>query len=417
MREGVNAARVVGRAEELIRIEAFLDSAGSASSALVLEGEPGIAKTVLWRTGVESARRRDWHVLVTRPGEAESGLSFAALGDLLAGFEDDIGALPEPQRRALRVAMLLEDPKGLPPDRRAIGVAVGGLFRALAREAPVLVAVDDAHWADRFSAAAIAFAFRRREGAPISLLASRRPDAPGDLDHLEPVDVVPVKPLSDEAIVRLLFERSAGRLRRPTLTRLAGAAGGNPFFAVELARAVDAGESSVTSAQLAVPRSLGQLLKRRLAPLPDPTRMSLLLVAAASQPSSELLRAAGAVGLSDAFEAGVLEEQSDRVRFAHPLFAAHVLSEADPDALASAHGALAAVVKDAEQRARHLAASTPLPDRRVAETLDGAAREARGRGASEAAAQLAEDAVRATPADDRPAMFRRLLVARSEERR
>ena len=116
MREGVNAARVVGRAEELIRIEAFLDSAGLASSALVLEGEPGIGKTVLWRTGVESARRRDWRVLVTRPGEAESGLSFAALGDLLAGFEDDISALPEPQRRALRVAMLLEDPKGLPPD-------------------------------------------------------------------------------------------------------------------------------------------------------------------------------------------------------------------------------------------------------------------------------------------------------------
>ena len=41
--------------------------------------------------------------------------------------------------------------------------------------------------------------------------------------------------------------------------------------------------------------------------------MSLLLVAAASQPSSELLRAAGAVGLSDAFEAGVLEDQSDRI--------------------------------------------------------------------------------------------------------
>jgi DNA-binding CsgD family transcriptional regulator len=412
MREGVNAARVIGRAKELARIETFLVSAGLTPSALVLEGEPGIGKTMLWRKGVESARRRGYRVLVTRPGTAESDLSFAALGDLLAGFEDEIGALPEPQRRALRVAMLLEDPKGLPPDPRAIGVAVGGLFRALAREGPVLVAVDDAHWADRSSAAAIIFAFRRREGAPISLLASRRPEVTGGFEQLEPIDVVSIRPLSDEAIVQLLFENSAGRLRRPMLTRLAGAAGGNPFFAVELARAMlDEGDSSGASDRLSVPGSLAQLLRRRLAPLPGPTQTSLLLVAAASQPSNELLRAAGAVGLADAFDAGVLEEQSDRVRFSHPLLAAHVLAEAEPGAVASAHRALAEVVVDTEQRARHLAASTPLPDREVAETLDGAAREARARGAPEAAAAFAEEAVRATPGNDRAALFQRLLAA------
>jgi MoxR-like ATPase len=102
---------VVGRDEELSQIEAFLES-GALPRAFVLEGEAGIGKTTLWRAAVAAAAARGFRVLVAEPGEREQSLAFAALGDLLRDVVQ--GALPElppPQRQALRVALLLDDPE------------------------------------------------------------------------------------------------------------------------------------------------------------------------------------------------------------------------------------------------------------------------------------------------------------------
>ena len=79
-----SSARVVGRDAELAQLEDFIAALGGDFAAAMLVGEPGIGKTTIWEEGVSRARAAGATVLTARPVEAEAGLSFAALGDLLA---------------------------------------------------------------------------------------------------------------------------------------------------------------------------------------------------------------------------------------------------------------------------------------------------------------------------------------------
>jgi hypothetical protein len=93
--------------------------------ALVLSGEAGIGKTVLWDAGVEEARARFGDVLTCRGVEAEASLSFASLSDLLEGTLGDAAlSVAPPRRRALEVALLLAEPGDQAPDGHAMGLAV-----------------------------------------------------------------------------------------------------------------------------------------------------------------------------------------------------------------------------------------------------------------------------------------------------
>ena len=106
---------VVGRESEFALLHQFV---GADTTALVLTGDPGAGKTTLWETGTSLARQREVRVLSARPSDMETGLSFAALVDLLE--EIDTGALagvPVPQLRALEVALLRAEPTGAPPER------------------------------------------------------------------------------------------------------------------------------------------------------------------------------------------------------------------------------------------------------------------------------------------------------------
>jgi predicted ATP-dependent serine protease len=104
---------VVDRDRELEAASAFMQAIVHGPAGLVFAGEPGIGKTTLWTEALERARERSLMVLSTRPVAAEARLAFAALADLLEPVADDVLAmLPEPQRRALAVALLREDPDG-----------------------------------------------------------------------------------------------------------------------------------------------------------------------------------------------------------------------------------------------------------------------------------------------------------------
>src|SRR3954447_4310376 len=105
---------LVGRDEELRRLDAFVDAAAQGSKVMVLSGEAGIGKTSLLQAALRRARAHDFAVIEARPTEAERRLSFASLGDLFAGCDGEIGALAAPQRRALRTALLIEEPEGEP---------------------------------------------------------------------------------------------------------------------------------------------------------------------------------------------------------------------------------------------------------------------------------------------------------------
>ena len=399
---------LVGRDEELAAVVAFLESTASLPGALLLEGEAGIGKTTLLSAGIMAASQSGFGVVSTRPVEAESGLSFVALGDLL---EEQLGkvedALPDPQRRALRVALLLSEPEGRPPDRRAVGIGVLNTLRALAGAAPLLVAIDDLQWLDRGSATVLQFGLRRLDDEPIALLAACRSgqeQSPLELEATFPekrVHRVRVGPLSLGALSRLLRDRLDTTFARPTLRRIHESSGGNPFFALELARALERhGRPLDPGEPLPVPARVHELARGRLAPLPADTAAALQAAAALSQPTVALVSAVAGGDrdvLEPAIEAQIVVLDGDRIRFTHPLLSAAAYEDAD--SREELHARLAEVVVDPEERARHLAHAAPGPDSSVAAALEEAARGAAARGSPGSAAELSERAARLTPRD------------------
>ena len=256
---------LVGRQAELETIEAFVARVVDGPHTLVLEGEPGIGKSSLWLAGVGSAVDRGAQVLVARPTGTESSMAFAALGDLLADLGSaDVDRLAEPQRRALRVALLQEEPHGRPPDPRAVAVAVLNLLRSLSEQAPVLVAIDDVQWLDVGSAMVLAFAARRLRGEPVGMLLARRigPDvhlSSGTQQWLDADDIerLQVPSLGADDMRRLLRDRLDHALPLSTVLHIHQASGGHPLYALEIGRLlVASGLELGAGADLPLPDSL-----------------------------------------------------------------------------------------------------------------------------------------------------------------
>jgi DNA-binding CsgD family transcriptional regulator len=415
--------KVVGRESELVRIRGFFDEE-HAPLALWLEGAAGIGKTTLWRAGMELARERDFHVLACQPTAAETTFSFAALGDLLTNdFADLFPELPGPQRRALEVALALASGEGPGVGEHFIGLAFLSSLQILAAQQSVLVAVDDVQWLDRPSAAVLQFAARRLTNADIKLLvaARLREDArPLQLerDLAQNLLRVDVGPLSLGALHRLVLSRLGEPLSRPTLHKVHDVSGGNPFYALEIARFLMERGSTLRPAEpLPIPRTLEELVRVRLDRLPATVRHLLEAAALLAEPTPIALTAAAsepeleADALDRALGAGVIELEGDRVRFTHPLLATAVVSEVGPQRLRQVHARLAQIVIDPEERARHLALATEGPDAEVAGSLEQAAQRAARRGAPAVAAELAELAAQRTPTGDHEARWRRLIEA------
>src|SRR5262245_8035442 len=141
--------RLVGRERELRVIHDFVDHVRVAPASLVLDGQPGIGKSVLWHAAVELASESDARVLTCRAVEVEAQLSFTAVADLLEPVLDEVlASLRGPRRKALAVALVLEEPDPGPLDQRIIGAALVDALRELARERPLVLAIDDVQWLD-----------------------------------------------------------------------------------------------------------------------------------------------------------------------------------------------------------------------------------------------------------------------------
>ena len=88
----------IGRDAEIAEISAFLENASGVPSALLITGDAGIGKTMLWNHSVEAARRSS-RVLACQPAQAERSLAFSALDDLFGGAAEEVlPALPSPRR-------------------------------------------------------------------------------------------------------------------------------------------------------------------------------------------------------------------------------------------------------------------------------------------------------------------------------
>jgi DNA-binding CsgD family transcriptional regulator/tetratricopeptide (TPR) repeat protein len=416
--------QIVGRNTELAAVAEFLTSAPTGPGALVLEGEAGAGKTTIWSAATAAAAEQGFNVLASRPGRSETKLSFSALDDLLRPVIDEVGdALPEPQRRALDTVLLRGPQGGSGADARTVARAALETVRLLAAAGPVAVAVDDVQWLDRPSALVLEYVARRLTDEPVALvLASRtesaEPAALG-LDRSpwpERVCRLPVGPL-DASALHVVIERHVGTsLTRPVLTRVHQVSGGNPMYAVEIARAL-AGASMPPAADepLPIPNTLTDLVHRRLARLTTTTREMLLVVASLARPTMRLVAAAvgssAAAAVERAVRAGVLVVDRDHVEFTHPLLGSGVYAEASRTRRAAVHRRLAEIVADEEERARHLGLAIDEPDADVAAALDRAAGLALSRGAPSTAAELYEQAERLTPRSDDDGIRRRCLGA------
>lgn len=394
------------RAPKMTAVGDFLTSASAQPSCLVVDGEAGIGKTTLWLAAIGAARERGFHVLSAQAGQAESWLAYAAAADLIGDVETTVlDQLPNVQRVALdRVLLRAELGGGLPCDQRVVATAFLSVVEALARTTPVLVAIDDVQWLDPSSKAVLAFVARRLTGrvgvlltqrsqrgveTATSWLRLRRPDG---------IERIRVRPLSLGRLRELFDEKLDRSFPRPTLVRIAEISGGNPYFALELARTMLSGGRS-DGAEL--PATLADLVRARVASLDVEAQEMLLAAACSAEPTVDLL--ARATGNSIERTVELLEEpesqdiigiDGNHVQFSHPLLARGVYSDATPSRRRAMHRALADVEALPELKAKHLALATTNSDPVTLRALDEGADAARARGAPAAAAELVESAIR-----------------------
>lgn len=401
---------VVARDEELDALDAFL--AAPVPAVLVLEGAAGVGKTTLWEAAVARAEREGMRVMRARPVQSEAQLSYVAVADLLEPVAEDVlPRLTAPLRRALEVALLLDEPEaGGEVSARAVGTAVAAGVAVLAEDGPLLLAIDDVHWLDPASATAIGFVLRRLGDRPVRALLAERPGEAAPALALDRAPVgemlqrLPVRPFSLGALQRLLIARLGSSPPRPALRRLHEVSGGNPFHALELAR-VEAGEE--------LPEAIRTVVRRRLAGFPHGTREALLHVALLAAPSlgvlDQALNGDPAERLAPACEGGMIVVRGGQVAFGHPLYASALVLDAAEDERRAVHATLAQVAQTAEERARHLAMSRSEPDATIAAELEHAAEQAFARGAAAAAAKLASEAARLTPEGEADERSRRTI--------
>jgi DNA-binding CsgD family transcriptional regulator len=405
-----------GRAAEQAAIDRLLDAARAGTSgALVLRGDPGIGKTALLDYAAAAA---GGFQLVRGTGiESEAELPFAGLHLLLRPALDRMDSLPVPQRQALEGAFgLAPGPAG---DRLLIGIAVLSLLSELAGDGPLLCLVDDAHWLDGSSAAALAFAARRLGADGIALIMAVRDGegrfpAPG----LPELRVTGLRPESAAA----LLDAQPADLTAAVRYRILAEAQGNPLALMELPSTQLPGRPVIEDpGELALTGRLLAAFSGQAARLPEATRLLLLVAAADDADETGLvLRAGQALGadaadLAPAERAGLIRQAGASLAFRHPLIRAAVYQEAPLGQRLAVHRALADAMEgregsdDAGRRAWHRAAGAAEPDEQIAASLDGAAEQAAERGGYAAAAAASERAAELSA--DPAARARRLTIA------
>ena len=422
--------RFVGRRQELAALDSTLDGLrGGRARWLVVSGEPGIGKTRLLGELAERAAARRHPVFVGRGAELERELPFAIWVDAL---DDHVASLGERKLEALigeRVAELARvlpsaapaGAGGLQDERFHAYRAVRALLARMAMGHPVLLILDDVHWADDASLELIAHLLRRPPPAAILIaLAFRAGQVPNSLlaaleaagrDGL--VSEIGLGPLTQAEAQALL-----GTAPQPVLYRQSG---GNPFYLEELARApAPAGaESGEEADAVGVPPAVAAALGQEIGGLSERAQRLGRGAAVAGEPF-DIDLAAAAAGLTDPEALAAIDEllaanvagATDvprRYRFRHPLVRRAVYDGAGEAWRLQAHARAAAALADRPgalaARAHHVERSARVGDEAAASVLEQAGHQAAAR-APAIAARWFEAALRllgAPPGGDGPA--------------
>jgi len=440
---GTQTDHLVGRAEELGSLaEAQAELDRGRSVAILLVGEPGIGKT---RLLTEFGRRADaaGHLVLSgSASELERELPFSlfvdALDEYVRGVDPKlVGLLDDDVRTELAhvfpslTTLAGRRPKALQHERYRSHRAVRALLEQLASIQPLVLVLDDLHWADPASIELLGALLRRPPSAPVLLALATRPrhvderlsTALERARRADQISRIELGALSAEEARELLGDRADSDV-------LYVESGGNPFYLEQLARSLDrsgaAPQDEASLAALGVPAPVAAALAEELALLSDTQRLVLEGAAVAGDPfEPELAAAASALSeqtvmetLDELLKADLLRttDVPRRFRFRHPLVRRAVYEEAAPGWRLGAHersaAALAARGAPASARAGHVERSARQGDAEAVTVLRQAGQEA-ARLAPASAAHWFAEALRLQPANE-PAEERiELLFARA----
>jgi DNA-binding CsgD family transcriptional regulator len=397
----VITGQIHGRDEERSQLSGVVERAREGyGGALVVRGEPGVGKSVLLADAARSAADADATVLRTQGIESEAPLPFAALQRLLRPVMRLADRLPDPQAHALRVA--LGEEVGAHGDRFLVFLGTLNLLAEAADERPVLALVDDAHWLDEASAAALLFAARRLQMERVAVVfAARDADVrtfdSGELPELR------LAGLDRAGVTALLSERTGEPVSAEVSAQLLASTGGNPLALVELPGVLSSEQLHGTAplpGRVPVTGAVERVFLDRALRLSEPAQR-LLLVAAADDSSrlTTVQQAARTLGsdqdaLDEVERSGLVQVVDGHLEMRHPLVRSAVYTAATSVQRRQAHRALAAAMgpEDEDRRVWHLAAGADEPDESVVAELDRVAERAHRRGGHEAAAAAFERA-------------------------
>jgi DNA-binding CsgD family transcriptional regulator len=425
------SVELIEREPSLVAIDSALDEGRARGGpALLIEGPAGIGKTAL--LGEAQQRAGGFMVLRAGGGEFERDLPLGVVRQL---FEPVLWHATDRQReRWLRgpsdiagrlwgvggaAAHVGESVQG---DAAAVRAAFYWLAVALAEDSPLLLLIDDLHWADRESVRWLLFTVRRLAGTGIAVVAATRLREPGADDALleglvalDDVALARLAPLSARGSASFVTAWSDSPVTGPEFaTACHELSGGNPFLLSELLReASRAGlEPDADGARrlgALVPAGLARAVLPRLRTL-GPDALAVARAVAIMSSGVPVRRAAlladvsadEASAAADALvRAGVLRD-SEELEIAHPLVRAAILSDLTSARRTALHGRAARVLAaddaSAEVVGVHLLSASPSGDQSVVEQLLAAADSARGRGAPDAAARLLQRALEEPPA-------------------
>ncbi len=358
---------LIGRDDELDRMERFLDGLGPG--ALALRGEAGVGKTALTDEVVRRAAARGWRVLRVIGVEAEETFTLGGLNQMVIGLRPEFEGLDDHDREVLAPVFGADPPTS--PSPVALAMALRNLLAASAR--PILLLVDDVHWLDDVSASVLSVAGRRAVPPQVRIVASFRPhqgfsSAGWTEVTLGPLGVAEAARLLDGMTMSL----SANR-RRAILE----VAAGNPLALEELPRHADHIEAWTTA--LPLTDRLVTVFGGRLMRLAPRERVELLRAALDGVRANSAADTGARYQMVDVQAAIdehllVVDPLGDIV-FRHPLVRAAVIHQASAAQRREAHTQLATLYEDVlVRRANHLGEATAEPDQDVADLLDEAAR-------------------------------------------
>lgn len=271
-RSGIRRTPFIGRDAELATVTAVLEATTTtgAGDVLAVIGDAGVGKSRLTTEAHRQAATRGIRWLEARSISYGSGVAYWAYIELLRRTFD-VGIEVEPVEVARRLRVGLKDhgaPEALPffarllgveaaehesvrdlePEafRRALERVFAAWLTALARRSPVVLAVEDVHWADAASVSLTTAVARATRDAPIVLYVTARPEGRAVVDEVAArgidVDILQLEPLSESAVAVLVGDLLRGTPPAPLLDAVTRRAGGNPFFVEELVRSLlDAG--------------------------------------------------------------------------------------------------------------------------------------------------------------------------------